>query len=115
MSEQIKPDEYHKIGNTTPDEHLAEIRHFTEDGKVVRLSGFVSDHEDENESYSTMATIYMFDKETGDTTSEHGRVIGNVRETSQYIWEHRNGAVTIATVVVSVALGSLWVRHRKSK
>ncbi len=107
-----QPDDLHKVGNLIPEEHLAEVIHLTWDGEEIKLGGFINDPDNED---STLATIYRFDRKTGEVATEHGRIIGNVREASEYIWEHRKGAVTVASFAITVALGSLWARHKSSK
>lgn len=100
-----------KIGNARLGGHIAEIKHETPDGTQVRVSGLYREGDDPD---VLSATMYTYHPETGETEVQYGRIKGAVRETGQYVWEHKKQtAATVGSVVVSVVLGSLWVRHKR--
>lgn len=100
-----------KVGSTTLQGSLSEITHSTDDGREVRLTGFIKDPEDPE---SMLATRYVHNLETGEITAEHGRVHGVVREATHYVWEHKKPILEVASLAVSVTLGTLWVRHKRT-
>ena len=101
-----------KLGGVTPTERISEIQHETLEGDQVSISGFINDPDD---SESVLATKYMYNLESGDSSVEHGKIKGRIMESSKYVWEHKKEVSVIAGTVVSVALGSLWVRYKRKK
>lgn len=99
-----------KVGSASP-ATAAEISHQTAEGVEVRVSGITDDPESPE---NLLATRHTFNLETGEATAEHGKIKRtHIREAANYVWEHKKGASAIMSVTVSVALGSLWVRHKK--
>ncbi len=101
-----------KLGSVQPHQGLAEIRHSTADGEEVRIGGLIDDPDDPE---AKLGTLYRFNRHTGETATEHGKIRGAIRESAHYVWEHRKGAAAITSFAVSVTLGSLWIRHRNHK
>jgi hypothetical protein len=105
-------EEEFKIGSVTPRPGVSEIRYITKEGRSDTISGI---HEDPQDPGSMRATLYSTDNETKETTVEHGKIRGKITETGHFIWEHKKGATAAASFVISVAIGSLWIRHRDKK
>jgi hypothetical protein len=101
-----------RIGSVTPRAGLSDIRFETPDGDSESYTGFIEDPE---EPGIFKATRYSFNNETKETTVERGKIRGKVTEAGHFIWEHKKGAAAAASFVISVAIGSLWIKHRDKK
>ncbi|MBA2279246.1 hypothetical protein H0V99_02300 [Candidatus Saccharibacteria bacterium] len=100
-----------KLGVVQPRENIAEIWHTTQEGDEVRIGAIM---QDPNDPDSQLATLYRHNRITGETTNDHGRIRGNIREAAHYVWEHKTGASAVASLAITVTLGTLWARHKKS-
>lgn len=101
-----------KVGATNPNGGMVGIEHRTNEGDQVEITGFSSDPDFPGHS---QATRYSHNLQTGETTIDHGSIEhGPIREAASYVWKHKKGAAVVASLTFSVAMGSLWVRRRKS-